>query len=200
MTRGYVLCVEAAEGTDDMLDRAKRPGGNGARASGRVLVKMVKPGQELRADLPTIGPRTIELAAEGAASPVSPSRPAVFSTAARATIAAADACGLFLVGFAAEMSFCTTKQTRCRFLRVFIVAGEHSGDRLGGKLMLALREVTDGAVVFGGVGATQMRRRGAKPCSTSPMSRDGPPPSPSACCCSIGAFIRRSMPRLAFRA
>ena len=47
-----------------------------------------------------------------------------------------------------------------RFLRVFIVAGEHSGDRLGGKLMPALREVTDGKVVFAGVGGDEMEAQG----------------------------------------
>ncbi|NVN04188.1 UDP-2,3-diacylglucosamine diphosphatase LpxI [Asaia spathodeae] len=53
---GLVLAVEAIEGTDQMLERAARllqPGPGG------VLVKMLKPGQEARADMPTIGPRTI---------------------------------------------------------------------------------------------------------------------------------------------
>ena len=54
--QGCVLAVEAVEGTDAMLARAgplRRPGYGG------VLVKLVKPGQDRRADLPTIGPRTI---------------------------------------------------------------------------------------------------------------------------------------------
>ena len=53
---GLVLAVEAVEGTDAMIDRAgalKRPG------PGPVLVKMAKPGQERRVDLPAIGPETI---------------------------------------------------------------------------------------------------------------------------------------------
>ncbi len=59
---GLVLAVEALEGTDRMLERAaslKQPG------QGGVLVKLVKPGQDRRADLPTIGPRTV-LAAQAA--------------------------------------------------------------------------------------------------------------------------------------
>ena len=54
--QGVVLAVEAAEGTDAMLSRVAPlalagPGG--------VLVKLVKPGQDRRADLPTIGPETV---------------------------------------------------------------------------------------------------------------------------------------------
>ena len=58
--QGIVLAVEAAEGTDAMLARCgalARPGPGG------VLVKLVKPGQDRRTDLPTIGPETIRAAA-----------------------------------------------------------------------------------------------------------------------------------------
>lgn len=58
--QGIVLAVEAVEGTDAMLARipaVTRPGPAG------VLVKLAKPGQELRADMPTIGPATIHNAA-----------------------------------------------------------------------------------------------------------------------------------------
>jgi lipid-A-disaccharide synthase len=61
---GRVLAIEGAEGTDAMLERiAGLAGaeGNDARRSG-VLTKGPKPGQELRVDMPAIGPRTIELA------------------------------------------------------------------------------------------------------------------------------------------
>ncbi|WP_297488973.1 LpxI family protein [Acidocella sp.] len=54
--QGIVLAVEAVEGTDAMLGRilsVTRPGPGG------VLVKLAKPGQERRADLPTIGAATI---------------------------------------------------------------------------------------------------------------------------------------------
>lgn len=53
---GVVLAVEAMEGTDAMLARAgacQQPG------EGGVLVKLLKPGQEKRADMPTIGPQTL---------------------------------------------------------------------------------------------------------------------------------------------
>lgn len=56
-----VLAIEAIEGTDAMIDRAKtlkRPG------LGGVLIKIAKRQQEQRADLPTIGPETIRRAEE----------------------------------------------------------------------------------------------------------------------------------------
>lgn len=65
--RGHVIAVEAAEGTDAMLERCSelRQWGN-SRWGGRVgvFVKRPKPDQELRIDMPTVGPRTVELAAK----------------------------------------------------------------------------------------------------------------------------------------
>lgn len=45
-------------------------------------------------------------------------------------------------------------------MRVFLVAGEESGDRLGAPLMEALKAKTNGAIEFFGVGGTQMARSG----------------------------------------
>lgn len=59
---GVVLAVEAAEGTDALIARAA---GLGRRGPGPVLVKMAKPGQENRADLPAIGPATLRALAGG---------------------------------------------------------------------------------------------------------------------------------------
>ena len=65
VVKGRVLAVEAAEGTDAMLARCAelRKGGRRRGLAG-VLVKAPKPGQEERVDLPTIGPDTVELAAQ----------------------------------------------------------------------------------------------------------------------------------------
>jgi DUF1009 family protein len=54
---GNVLGVEAAEGTDNLIKRCKTLQPNGA---GAVLVKMKKPGQDARIDLPTIGVTTVK--------------------------------------------------------------------------------------------------------------------------------------------
>ena len=58
-----VLAVEAAEGTDQMLQRVAEMRKNGRLRTPPgigVLVKAPKPGQDRRFDLPAIGPRTVE--------------------------------------------------------------------------------------------------------------------------------------------
>lgn len=58
-TADRVITVEAVEGTDAMIERAGRL----ARANNLpawVLIKMAKPNQDMRFDVPTVGPRTIE--------------------------------------------------------------------------------------------------------------------------------------------
>lgn len=59
-----VIAVEAIEGTDRMIERA----GQLCRRGGWTLVKVAKPNQDMRFDVPTVGPDTItRLAAAGAA-------------------------------------------------------------------------------------------------------------------------------------
>ena len=92
--QGIVLAVEAIEGTDAMLARTRalaRPGPGG------VLVKLVKPGQDRRADLPTIGPETVRRAAEAGLRGIAFEALGTMITARAAMIAAADAAGLFLL-------------------------------------------------------------------------------------------------------
>ncbi len=56
--RGTVLAVEAFEGTNETIRRG------GMLGRGRaVLVKVSKPGQDFRFDIPVVGPRTVEVAA-----------------------------------------------------------------------------------------------------------------------------------------
>lgn len=50
-----VVAVEAVEGTDAMIERAGQLTGG----SGGVLVKVCKPQQDQRLDLPSVGPRTV---------------------------------------------------------------------------------------------------------------------------------------------
>lgn len=53
-------------------------------------------------------------------------------------------------------------------LRLFLVAGEHSGDILGGKLIGALKELSGVSIVFGGVGGEAMEAQGMR--SLFPLS------------------------------
>jgi DUF1009 family protein len=96
--QGLVLGVEAIEGTDALLARCAGLRRDGA---GGVLVKLVKPQQEIRADLPTIGPETVRgAAAAGLAGIAIEARSGHAGTLVvdRAeTVAAAEAAGLFLI-------------------------------------------------------------------------------------------------------
>jgi DUF1009 family protein len=97
--QGVVLAVEAAEGTDAMLSRCAavaRPGRGG------VLVKLVKPGQDRRADLPTVGPETIRAATEAGLRGVAFEAGGTILAEREAAIAAADSAGVFLLGLDAE--------------------------------------------------------------------------------------------------
>ncbi len=92
---GIVLAAEAIEGTDAMLARSKalaRPGPGG------VLVKLVKPGQDRRADLPTIGPGTVAACAAAGLRGIAFEAGGTLLTDRDAMVAAADAAGVFLVG------------------------------------------------------------------------------------------------------
>ena len=93
--QGIVLAVEAVEGTDAMLARiaaVARPGPQG------VLVKLAKPGQERRADLPTLGPETIRRAQEAGLRGVAFEAHNTILANRISMIEAADAAGIFLIG------------------------------------------------------------------------------------------------------
>lgn len=102
VANGLVLCVEAQEGTDEMLRRcAELPsqikGSEQARAG--VLVKRPKPQQERRIDLPTIGIRTVDLAAEAGLAGIGFEADGALIINSARVQARAEALGLFLYGF-----------------------------------------------------------------------------------------------------
>jgi UDP-2,3-diacylglucosamine hydrolase len=92
---GLVLGVEAIEGTDALLRRCAELRRDGP---GGVLVKAEKPGQERRADRPTIGPRTVTLAAESGLRGIAAQAGATLVLDRDQVIRLADAAGLFVVG------------------------------------------------------------------------------------------------------
>jgi DUF1009 family protein len=93
--QGLVLAVEAIEGTDAMLARA----GSVARGgTGGVLVKLSKPGQDRRADLPTLGPVTIANAIAAGLRGIAFEAGGALLAEREASVAAADAAGIFLLG------------------------------------------------------------------------------------------------------
>lgn len=97
--QGLVLGVEAIEGTDALLARCvglRRDGPGG------VLVKLVKPGQDRRLDLPTIGPVTVRGAIAAGLAGIAIEADGTILVDRPATLAAAEAAGLFLLALRPE--------------------------------------------------------------------------------------------------
>ena len=97
--QGLVLGVEAIEGTDALLARCgilRREGAGG------VLVKLAKPGQDRRLDLPAVGPDTVRNAAAAGLAGIAFGAGATVLLDREATVAAADAAGLFLLALKPE--------------------------------------------------------------------------------------------------
>jgi UDP-2,3-diacylglucosamine hydrolase len=100
---GRVLAIEAAEGTDAMLGRVTE-----MRASGRlrfagpagVLVKAPKRGQDLRLDMPAIGPKTVQGAIGAQLRGVAVAEGRMLVVERERLAREADAAGLFVAGFA----------------------------------------------------------------------------------------------------
>lgn len=102
VANGLVLCVEAQEGTDEMLRRCGElptqiRGSSAARAG--VLVKRPKPQQERRIDLPTIGMRTVELAAKAGLAGIGYEADGALIINSEQVQTRAAALGVFLYGF-----------------------------------------------------------------------------------------------------
>jgi DUF1009 family protein len=95
--QGIVLGVEAAEGTDALIERCR---GLARGGPGGVLVKVSKPQQDRRVDLPTIGPRTVTRAAAAGLRGVAVEAGRALVLDRDAVVEAADRTGLFVYGIA----------------------------------------------------------------------------------------------------
>ena len=101
---GHVVAVEDIEGTDGLLARVARLRGEGrirAKAGRGVLVKAPKSGQDLRFDLPTVGPRTIEGVAKAGLAGLAIIAGNTIAADSQGMIEAADKAGLFIQGLPA---------------------------------------------------------------------------------------------------
>jgi DUF1009 family protein len=93
--QGIVLGVEAAEGTEGLLARV---GALRRDGPGGVLIKLAKPAQDRRVDLPTIGSATVRQAAAAGLVGIAIGAGTTLVLDLADVIAAADAAGLFLEG------------------------------------------------------------------------------------------------------
>ncbi|MEE9546377.1 MAG: UDP-2,3-diacylglucosamine diphosphatase LpxI, partial [Hyphomicrobium sp.] len=104
---GRVVAIEGAEGTDAMMARTAYQ----HRQGRGVLVKRPKPGQELRIDLPAIGPATIVCAAEAGLAGIAVLAGGTLVAERASLIRRADEAGLFVQGFEDALA---GKQEDCR--------------------------------------------------------------------------------------
>ncbi|MBR4126146.1 MAG: UDP-2,3-diacylglucosamine diphosphatase LpxI [Alphaproteobacteria bacterium] len=93
--QGIVLGVEAVEGTDALIGRCKDLKREGV---GGVLVKTKKPHQEKRADLPTIGVRTVLNVHDAGLRGIAIQAGNALVADRATVIAKADELGIFIVG------------------------------------------------------------------------------------------------------
>ena len=92
---GMVLAVEAIEGTDMMLARAASVKKKGKAP---VMVKALKPGQDLRVDLPAIGLQTIEQLKKYGIKGIAVEAGGILLIEREAVIKMANEAGIFIIG------------------------------------------------------------------------------------------------------
>jgi DUF1009 family protein len=88
-----VVAVEAMEGTDEVIARAARLAGQGTR-----VVKVAKPRQDMRFDVPVVGRQTIDAMSRAGASALSVDAGKTLFLDGDEIIGAADAAGIAIVG------------------------------------------------------------------------------------------------------
>ena len=96
---GMVLAVEAIEGTDMMLSRAATVKKKGKAP---VMVKVLKPGQDMRVDLPAIGLQTIEQLKKYGIKGIAVEAGGILLIEREAVIKMANESGIFIIGMKTE--------------------------------------------------------------------------------------------------
>ena len=98
---GHVVAVEDIEGTDGLLARLREAGRIRASKGRGVLVKAPKSGQDLRFDLPAVGPKTVEGVAKAGLAGMAVIAGNTIAAESQEMIVAADSAGLFIQGLPA---------------------------------------------------------------------------------------------------
>ena len=101
VSNGLIVAIEGIEGTDSLIKRSKilldKLGSKGKKQG--VLVKLPKPTQDRRIDLPTIGTRTVELCKKINLSGIAVQSNGTIILGKSKIIKSANKKGLFLFGF-----------------------------------------------------------------------------------------------------
>lgn len=95
--RGRILAIEAAEGTDEMLKRCKPLRLATGKGHSGVLVKVPKPFQDLRLDMPVVGIETVRRVADAGLAGIAVERGHTLTADKMGLAEAADKAGIFVV-------------------------------------------------------------------------------------------------------
>ena len=101
---GHIVAIEDIEGTDGLLARVARLRAEGrirAKRGRGVLVKMPKTTQDLRFDLPTLGPKTVDGIITAGLAGIGIVAGRTLVAEADVMTAKADQAGLFVIGLPA---------------------------------------------------------------------------------------------------
>ena len=101
---GRIIALEGPEGTDGMLERVRQLKDSGRISNKRkgVLVKLCKPQQDKRADLPSIGPETVRNAHRAGLSGIALDAGRSFVLDRDEVVREADRLDLFVIGIDRE--------------------------------------------------------------------------------------------------
>lgn len=95
---GVIVAIEAAEGTDATIIRA------GGLAEGTVVVKVARPNQDPRFDLPTAGVETVQVMRDARAAVLAMEAGRTLLVDREAAVSSADEAGIAIVGVDAPVS------------------------------------------------------------------------------------------------
>ncbi|MFK8112979.1 MAG: LpxI family protein [Rubripirellula sp.] len=95
---GTVIAVEAIEGTDSCIERT----GELCRRGGWTLVKVSKPNQDMRFDVPTIGPQTVQRVADAGGKAIAIEAEMTIVVEREQTLELARKCGITIVAMRHE--------------------------------------------------------------------------------------------------
>ncbi len=142
-----IIATEDINGTDNLITRSAKL--RKAKIGG-VLVKVSKPQQDGRLDLPTIGINTIENLHKNGFAGVAVECNKCIVLNKKAVIDKINEYGMFFISVKSSP------------LKVFIIAGEASGDYLGGRLMQDISDVSGNNAEFFGIGGDNMVQAGLR--------------------------------------
>lgn len=179
VSEGGIEAIEGAEGTDRMLERvARQRGATGFVERGRrrgVLVKRPKPGQEMRIDIPAIGPRTIDRAEAAGLSGIAVLAGATLAADRPALIRRAAVARMFVYGFTeGDMPPAATRVIAApQYELERLDQGSRAGRSLSVAGLFGFSPLARGTRALGGSDASDARRGAGALASLAALGRSG---------------------------